>query len=283
MASMVGAAQSAPKAATAASALGGQWRSIRASESPGAHGRVRFGCARAVPNPPHGCAATAENEIGDPADELLNRGRDVRPQFQRGHNNSVYRRNQEMVKHWKIFSEAAHNLLVLASSAGHEDVHQKSPEDEVIGVATADGALAGEEGQLLEAEAFQPDAGAATLLHVDGKRIAVAGLGDEIDADAFRTAGAAVARLAKRIGGTLGWDLDEKLRSVEEQARAVVDGVVLVSTTLAAGRRGTTRRRRSPGWLSRGRTASSSLRSRPLRWRPGPTEPATSPTSRRTS
>ena len=52
-----------------------------------------------------------EDEIGDSADELLNRGRDVRPQFQRGHNNSVYRRNQEMVKHLKIFSEPSHNLL----------------------------------------------------------------------------------------------------------------------------------------------------------------------------
>jgi hypothetical protein len=52
-----------------------------------------------------------EDEIGDSADELLNGGRDVRPQFQRGHSNSVYRRNQEMVKHWKIFSERSHNLL----------------------------------------------------------------------------------------------------------------------------------------------------------------------------
>jgi leucyl aminopeptidase len=101
-------------------------------------------------------------------------------------------------------------------------------EGDVIGVATADGALSGEEGKLLEAEGFQPEAGAATLLHVEGKRIAVAGLGDEIDADAFRTAAAAVARLTARIGGTLGWVLDEKLPvPVEEQARAVVDGVML--------------------------------------------------------
>jgi leucyl aminopeptidase len=101
-------------------------------------------------------------------------------------------------------------------------------EGDVIGVATADGTLAGEEGRLLEAEGFEPAAGAATLLHVDGKRIAVAGLGEEIDADAFRTAGAAVARLARRIGGTLGWVLDDELPlAVEEQARAVVDGVML--------------------------------------------------------
>jgi leucyl aminopeptidase len=101
-------------------------------------------------------------------------------------------------------------------------------EGDVVGVATADGVLAGETGKLLEAEGFRPDAGAATLLHVDGKRIAVAGLGDEVDADAVRTAAAAVARLTQRIGGTLGWQLDEKLPvALDEQARAVVDGVLL--------------------------------------------------------
>jgi leucyl aminopeptidase len=82
--------------------------------------------------------------------------------------------------------------------------------------------------ELLEAEGFQPDSGAATLLHVDGKRIAVAGLGDEIDADAFRTAAAAVARLTRRIGGSLAWIVDESQPvELEEQARAVVDGIVL--------------------------------------------------------
>jgi leucyl aminopeptidase len=102
------------------------------------------------------------------------------------------------------------------------------PEGDVIGVATADGALAGEEGRLLEAEGFRPEAGAATLLHLDGRRIAVAGLGDEVDADAFRTAAAAVARLAKHIGGTLAWRLEEGSSvPVEDQARAVVDGVLL--------------------------------------------------------
>jgi leucyl aminopeptidase len=100
-------------------------------------------------------------------------------------------------------------------------------EGDVIGVPT-DSTLPGAEGKLLEAEGFEPEPGAATLLHVEGKRIAVAGLGDEIDADAFRTAAAAVARLTQRIGGTLGWVLDEDYPvPVEEQARAVVDGVVL--------------------------------------------------------
>jgi leucyl aminopeptidase len=83
-------------------------------------------------------------------------------------------------------------------------------------------------GELLDAEGFQPDAGAATLLHQNGRRIAVAGLGDEIDADAFRTAAAAVVRLTERIGGSLAWILDESQPvPAEEQARAVVDGIVL--------------------------------------------------------
>src|SRR5215217_8842998 len=104
----------------------------------------------------------------------------------------------------------------------------ESAEGDVVGVATADGQLGGEPGELLAAEGFEPRAGEATLLHVDGRRLAVAGLGDELDADAFRTAAGAVVRLTQRIGGTLGWQLDENSPvPVEEQARAVVDGVML--------------------------------------------------------
>src|SRR4029450_3705641 len=76
--------------------------------------------------------------------------------------------------------------------------------------------------------AFPADAGTASLLHVDGRRIAVAGLGDEIDADAFRSAAAAVARLLHLIGGALAWVPGaSQPPSPEDQARAVVDGVVL--------------------------------------------------------
>jgi leucyl aminopeptidase len=82
--------------------------------------------------------------------------------------------------------------------------------------------------ELLDAEGFRPDAGAATLLHRDGRRVAVAGLGEEVDGDAFRTAGAAVARLLQRAGGSLAWLLDESQPvPAGEQARAVVDGLVL--------------------------------------------------------
>jgi leucyl aminopeptidase len=81
--------------------------------------------------------------------------------------------------------------------------------------------------ELLEEDGFRPDANAATLLHVDGRRIAVAGLGDEIDADAYRTAAGAVARLLRGTGGSVGWLLGDGPVSGEEQAQAVVDGLVL--------------------------------------------------------
>jgi leucyl aminopeptidase len=127
-----------------------------------------------------------------------------------------------MVKHWKKFSESAQNLLVDVTTA-------ERPEADVIAVAVSREPPA-ELGvsALLAAEGFRPEAGAATLLHAEGKRIAVAGLGNEIDADAFRSAAAAVARLTERIGGTLAWLLDETASvPLEEQARAVVDGIVL--------------------------------------------------------
>jgi leucyl aminopeptidase len=104
-----------------------------------------------------------------------------------------------------------------------------SAEGDVVAVAisAAPPAELGVE-ELLEAEGFRPEAGAATLLHVDGRRIAVAGLGAEIDADAFRTAAAAVARLTQRIGGSLAWILDESQPvPVDVPARAVVDGILL--------------------------------------------------------
>ncbi|HEY6584952.1 MAG TPA: leucyl aminopeptidase [Gaiellaceae bacterium] len=82
--------------------------------------------------------------------------------------------------------------------------------------------------QALEAEGFRPDAGAASLVQVEGSLVAAAGLGEEIDADAFRTAAGAVARLLRRPGTSVAWLLDESLPlQLGEQARAVVDGIVL--------------------------------------------------------
>jgi leucyl aminopeptidase len=82
--------------------------------------------------------------------------------------------------------------------------------------------------ELLAAEGFRPEAGVATLLNSNGRLVAVAGLGDEVDADSFRTAGAAVARLVRRAGGSVAWLLDRTYAlPLEEQVRAVVEGVVL--------------------------------------------------------
>jgi leucyl aminopeptidase len=63
-----------------------------------------------------------------------------------------------------------------------------------------------------------------------GARQIAVGLGseDELDADAIRTAAAAVARELRRPGGSLAWPLDAKLPvPLAEQARAAVEGVVL--------------------------------------------------------
>jgi leucyl aminopeptidase len=86
-------------------------------------------------------------------------------------------------------------------------------------------------GEALEAHGFEQEAGKATLVQFEGKLWAVAGLGraDEIDADAFRTAAGAVARVTEHVGGSLGWMLDPNISEVpvREQARAVLDGLIL--------------------------------------------------------
>src|SRR5919201_674386 len=61
-------------------------------------------------------------------------------------------------------------------------------------------------------------------------RIAAAGVGrrEDVDADALRTAAAAVARQMAAVGGVVAWILDPELPlPLPEQARAVVEGVVL--------------------------------------------------------
>jgi leucyl aminopeptidase len=95
------------------------------------------------------------------------------------------------------------------------------------GLPAALGELRSRVSELLEAEGFRNEAGAATLVNVESARIAVAGLGDEVDPDAFRAAACSIARLTRRIGGSLAWLLDEAQPvSPDEQARAVVDGIV---------------------------------------------------------
>jgi leucyl aminopeptidase len=88
--------------------------------------------------------------------------------------------------------------------------------------------------QLLDEGELLSDLGHAHVVHVHGrlpaKRVAVAGLGDpdRIDADAFRTAGAAVAQEAGQFTSSLAWALDSSLSlPVDEQARALVEGTLL--------------------------------------------------------
>ena len=81
---------------------------------------------------------------------------------------------------------------------------------------------------LLAAGEVSGAAGATAVLHTDEGRVVAAGGGrrDQFDADSIRDAAAGVARLG--FGGTLAWLLDPSLPlSTTEQARAVVDGIVL--------------------------------------------------------
>jgi leucyl aminopeptidase len=78
------------------------------------------------------------------------------------------------------------------------------------------------------------DRGEALVLHVDGEvstpRVVATGLGkrDDLDLDAFRTAGASAAQALSRVGGTLVWLLDESLPvPLPEQAAALVEGTIL--------------------------------------------------------
>jgi len=76
--------------------------------------------------------------------------------------------------------------------------------------------------------------GAVTVVHTAGElgahRLAAAGVGaaDELDADAVRTAAAAVAAKTGRTGGqTVAWLLADEGLPAAEQARAAVEGIVL--------------------------------------------------------
>jgi leucyl aminopeptidase len=81
---------------------------------------------------------------------------------------------------------------------------------------------------------FRGDRAEALTLHVtddaDVRRIVLVGLGkrEDVDLDAFRTAAAVAAQALARVGGTLGWQLDESLPiPPADQARALVEGTIL--------------------------------------------------------
>src|SRR5690242_2845850 len=105
--------------------------------------------------------------------------------------------------------------------------------DGLSGAAAAlDSALDGLLGRLAGDGELRGEAGRTAIVHVDGKlgtgRVAVAGLGDRLDADALRTAAAAVAHETCGFAETLAWVLDDSLPiPAEEQVRAVVEGTAL--------------------------------------------------------
>src|SRR6185436_8034214 len=74
------------------------------------------------------------------------------------------------------------------------------------------------------------ETGSTVVVHLNGEvpaaRVAAVGVGSSPDADSIRTAAAAVARAASRIGGTVGWAIDPGLGvPADVQARAAVEGI----------------------------------------------------------
>ena len=108
-------------------------------------------------------------------------------------------------------------------------------EDGLAGVAaTLDGPLDGLLHRLASEGELHDELGRADVVHVDGKlgarRVAAAGVGprDRLDADALRTAAAAVTRTTGEYAERIAWVLDDSLPlAPPEQARALVDGTML--------------------------------------------------------
>ena len=115
--------------------------------------------------------------------------------------------------------------------------------DGLAGAAAGiDSALGGLLGRLADEGELQQDAGRAAVVHVDDKlaaaRVAVAGVGDAVDADSLRTAAAAVARQTSGFAESLAWALDDSLPlPADEQARAIVEGTELGAYATARWKR----------------------------------------------
>jgi leucyl aminopeptidase len=74
------------------------------------------------------------------------------------------------------------------------------------------------------------ETGSTVVVHLNGEmpaaRVAAVGVGSAPDADSIRTAAAAVARSASRVGGSVGWAVDPRLGvPADVQARAAVEGI----------------------------------------------------------
>jgi leucyl aminopeptidase len=90
--------------------------------------------------------------------------------------------------------------------------------------------------RLAEEGELKGERGKTLLLHTDGQvpfgRVVAVGVGkrEEIDADALRTAAAAVVARLDAVGGSVTWPVDESLPlPSDEQARAIVEGTVIGS------------------------------------------------------
>jgi len=104
------------------------------------------------------------------------------------------------------------------------------------GAKAVDERLKGRLQRLADGGELKGELGKTVVLHTDGEleahRVVLAGVGKiaDVDADAVRTAAAAVARRIADVGGTVSFLLDESLPlPFEEQARAIVEGIVLGS------------------------------------------------------
>jgi leucyl aminopeptidase len=112
------------------------------------------------------------------------------------------------------------------------------PEADVLAVPIGpNGPPAGAEGidgaaRVAADEDLASEAGRTAVLYPSGdgsaRRVVLVGLGpkEELDSDTIRTAAAAVADAAEKVGGTLAWLLDDSLEH-SEQARALTDGLLL--------------------------------------------------------
>ena len=97
-----------------------------------------------------------------------------------------------------------------------------------------DAKLSGRLKELAANGEFRGERAEAVLIHTAGDleapRVVLAGLGAraEVDLDSLRTAAAVTAQALGRVGGSVGWLLDESLPiSLPDQARALVEGTVL--------------------------------------------------------
>ena len=97
-----------------------------------------------------------------------------------------------------------------------------------------DGKLGGRLKELAASGEFRGERAEALVLHsagdLEAPRVVLAGLGarGDVDLDALRTAAAVTAQALARVGGTLGWQLDESLPlSLADQARALVEGTII--------------------------------------------------------